>query len=111
MKIRLLIINLVCILGTLWAQEKTFYLKSGDKVTGTITAETDSTYGIETTFGSVTINKNDVDIATEVVAEKVPVKKSLTKKSPAKKAATKKTTTKKAATKKTTTKKVAAKKD
>ena len=60
MKIRLLIINSVCILGTLWAQEKTFYLKSGDKVTGTITAETDSTYGIETTFGSVTINKNDV---------------------------------------------------
>ena len=60
MKTRLLIINLVCILGTLWAQEKTFYLKSGDKVTGTITAETDSTYGIETTFGSVTINKKNV---------------------------------------------------
>ena len=62
MKTRLLIINLVCILGTLWAQEKTFYLKSGDKVTGTITAETDSTYGIETTFGSVTINKKDVKL-------------------------------------------------
>ena len=63
MKIRLLIINSVCILGTLWAQEKTFYLKSGDKVTGTITAETDSTYGIETTVGSVTINKNEVNLA------------------------------------------------
>jgi hypothetical protein len=40
-----------------FAQEKTFYLKSGDKVSGTITAETDSTYAIKTTFGSVTINK------------------------------------------------------
>ena len=46
--------------GILFAQEKTFYLKSGDKVSGNITAETDSTYAIETTFGSVTINKKDI---------------------------------------------------
>ena len=46
--------------GSLFAQEKTFYLKSGDKVSGNITAETDSTYAIETTFGSVTINKKDI---------------------------------------------------
>jgi hypothetical protein len=46
--------------GIIFAQEKTFYLKSGDKVSGTITAETDSTYAIETTFGSVTINKKDI---------------------------------------------------
>ena len=46
--------------GILFAQEKTFHLKSGDKVSGTITAETDSTYAIETTFGSVTINKKDI---------------------------------------------------
>ena len=46
--------------GILFAQEKTFYLKSGDKVTGTITAETDSTIAIETSFGSVMINKTDI---------------------------------------------------
>ena len=42
MKSRLLIINSVCILGILWAQEKTFYLKSGDKVTGTILSENET---------------------------------------------------------------------
>ena len=46
--------------GIVFAQEKTFYLKSGDKVSGNITAETDSTYAIETTFGTVTINKKDI---------------------------------------------------
>ncbi|MBC8345726.1 MAG: hypothetical protein ISR82_08240 [Candidatus Marinimicrobia bacterium] len=46
--------------GIIYAQEKTFFLKSGDKVSGTLTAETDSTYAIETTFGSVTINKKDI---------------------------------------------------
>ena len=46
--------------GILFAQEKTFYLISGDKVSGNISAETDSTYAIETTFGSVTINKKDM---------------------------------------------------
>ena len=59
---------------------------------------------------TIAINPSDVDIATNVVTEKVPTKKSVTKKTPAKKAATKKTVTKKAATKKTVTKKAATKK-
>ncbi len=46
--------------GVVFAQEKTFYLKSGDKVSGTITAETDSTIAIETSFGSVMINKKNI---------------------------------------------------
>ena len=59
MKKSILLMFLYCS-GIIFAQEKTFYLKSGDKVSGTITAETDSTYAIETTFGSVTINKKDI---------------------------------------------------
>ena len=59
MKKSILLMFLFCS-GIIFAQEKTFYLKSGDKVSGTITAETDSTYAIETTFGSVTINKKDI---------------------------------------------------
>ena len=39
---------------------KEFYLKSGDRVSGTVTGETDSTYTLETAFGSVTINKADI---------------------------------------------------
>jgi len=59
MKKSILLMFLFCS-GIIFAQEKTFYLKSGDKVSGTITAETDSTYAIKTTFGSVTINKKDI---------------------------------------------------
>jgi hypothetical protein len=39
---------------------KEFYLKSGDKVSGVVTKETELTYTIETAFGSVTINKEDI---------------------------------------------------
>ncbi|MDP6684729.1 MAG: hypothetical protein QGH24_02155 [Candidatus Marinimicrobia bacterium] len=39
---------------------KEFYLKSGDRVSGTVTGETDSTYTLETAFGNVTINKADI---------------------------------------------------
>ena len=46
--------------GDLPQQEETFYLKSGDKVSGTITAETDDTYVVSTSFGSVTIKKADI---------------------------------------------------
>jgi hypothetical protein len=41
-------------------QEKTFHLKSGDTVTGSVKSETDSTYIITTSFGEITISKNDV---------------------------------------------------
>jgi hypothetical protein len=49
------------IAGDLPQQEETFYLKSGDKVSGTITTETDSTYIVTTSFGSVTIQKVDIN--------------------------------------------------
>ena len=39
---------------------KEFYLKSGDRVSGIVTGDTDSTYTLETAFGSVTIKKKDV---------------------------------------------------
>ncbi len=51
---------LIIITGFIFAQEKTFYLKSGDQVTGTIMSQTDSTYVIETSFGEITIKKDDV---------------------------------------------------
>jgi len=41
-------------------QEKTFHLKSGDTVTGSVKSETDSTYIVTTSFGEITISKNDV---------------------------------------------------
>ncbi len=46
--------------GDLSQQEETFYLKSGDKVSGIITTETDSTYVVKAAFGSVTIQKADI---------------------------------------------------
>ena len=55
---RLLI--LLFVLGYINAQEKIFYLKSGDKISGTITAETDDTYVVSTSFGSLTIQKSDI---------------------------------------------------
>ena len=39
---------------------KEFHMKSGDRVSGVMTGETDSTYILETAFGLVTINKKDV---------------------------------------------------
>ncbi len=55
---RLLI--LLFVVGYINAQEKTFYLESGNIVSGTITAETDDTYVVSTSFGSVTIKKADI---------------------------------------------------
>ncbi|MBT3675387.1 MAG: hypothetical protein HOA15_02690 [Candidatus Marinimicrobia bacterium] len=60
MKIRSIFIITILLIGGLFAQGKTFFLKSGDKVSGTLTAETDSTFTVETSFGSVTINKKDI---------------------------------------------------
>ena len=48
------------LLGSIFAQEKTFHLKSGDQVTGTIKSQTDSTYVIDTVFGEITISKKEV---------------------------------------------------
>jgi|GEM_PF-835490 len=48
------------ILGTVFAQERTFHLKSGDTVTGAVKTETDSTYDVKTPFGVITINKEEI---------------------------------------------------
>lgn len=52
----------VCLtITTLFSQDtKEFYLKSGDRISGTVTTETDSTYTLETAFGSITIMKKDI---------------------------------------------------
>ena len=48
------------LLGSIFAQEKTFHLKSGDTVSGSVKSETDSTYTVVTSFGEIIINKNEV---------------------------------------------------
>jgi len=60
MKITKLIFISIILIGSILAQEKTFHLKSGDTVTGSVKSETDSTYVIDTAFGEITISKNDV---------------------------------------------------
>ena len=60
MKITKLIFISIILIGSIFAQEKTFHLKSGDTVTGTIKSQTDSTYSLKTAFGEITISKNDV---------------------------------------------------
>mgnify|MGYP000014640262 CR=1 FL=1 len=60
MKITKLIFISIILIGSIFAQEKTFHLKSGDTVTGSVKSETDSTYVIDTAFGEITINKKDV---------------------------------------------------
>ncbi len=57
--LKIIIVSIVLV-GTVFAQEKTFHLKSGDTVTGSVKSETDSTYVIDTAFGEITINKKDV---------------------------------------------------
>ncbi len=52
--------TLFLLIGVIFAQEKTFHLKSGDQVTGTVKSQTDSTYVIETAFGEITIKKDEV---------------------------------------------------
>jgi len=55
------ILFLVLISSISFAQEpKTFYLKSGDKITGVILEETETAYTVETVFGTVTIQKIDI---------------------------------------------------
>jgi hypothetical protein len=57
--IKFLLISFI-LLGSIFAQEKTFQLKSGDQVSGTIKSQTDSTYVLETSFGEITIKKDEV---------------------------------------------------
>ena len=40
--------------------DRTFHLKNGDKVTGEVISETDTSYNIKTSFGMVTIYKNEI---------------------------------------------------
>ena len=51
---------LLIVMAIAFAQERTFYLKSGDQVTGTVSSETDTTYIISTTFGEITVKKDEV---------------------------------------------------
>ncbi len=60
MKITKISILIILLMGSIFAQEKTFHLKSGDQVTGTVKSQTDSTYVIETAFGEITIKKDEV---------------------------------------------------
>ena len=55
-------ITLFVVISTLLFSQDTkeFHIKSGDRVSGVVTEETDSTYTIETAFGAVTINKKDI---------------------------------------------------
>ena len=60
MKISKISILIILLMGSIFAQEKTFHLKSGDTVTGSVKSQTDSTYVIETAFGEITIKKDEV---------------------------------------------------
>jgi competence protein ComGC len=50
MKITKISILIILLMGSIFAQEKTFHLKSGDQVTGTVKSQTDSTYVIRNSF-------------------------------------------------------------
>jgi hypothetical protein len=54
------ILFLVLVGSVSLGQEKTFHLKSGDTITGSVKSETDSTYIVTTSFGEIIISKNDV---------------------------------------------------
>ena len=60
MKVIKITILITALMGSLFAQEKTFHLKSGDQVTGSVKSQTDSTYVVETAFGVFTIPKSDL---------------------------------------------------
>ena len=50
----------IIIISTLFSQGQQFNLKDGTVVVGTVQDETDTTYTIETKYGSVTVNKNEL---------------------------------------------------
>ena len=45
---------------SLFAQEQTFKLQDGTVIVGSVQEETETTYIIETKYGSVTLNKNEL---------------------------------------------------
>ena len=51
---------LIFIFASLFAQEQTFKLKDGTVISGTVQEETDLTMQVQTKFGLVTINKNEL---------------------------------------------------
>ena len=51
---------LLLLVASLIAEEQTFTLIDGTVVVGTVQEETESTYIIETKYGSVTLNKNEL---------------------------------------------------
>ena len=50
----------IIIISTLFSQDQQFKLKDGTIVVGTVQEETDTTYTIETKYGSITVNKNEM---------------------------------------------------
>jgi len=51
---------LLIIFTSLFAQEQTFKLQDGTVIVGSVQEETETTYIIETKYGSVTLNKNEL---------------------------------------------------
>ena len=51
---------LLFIFASLFAQEQTFKLQDGTVIVGSVQEETETTYIIETKYGSVTLNKNEL---------------------------------------------------
>ena len=51
---------LLFIFASIFAQEQTFKLQDGTVIIGIVQEETDTTYIIETKYGSVTLNKNEL---------------------------------------------------
>ena len=48
------------VFASLFAQEQTFKLQDGTVIVGSIQEETESTYIIQTKYGSITLNKNEM---------------------------------------------------
>ena len=51
---------LLLFIASLFAQEQTFKLQDGTIIVGAIQEETETTYIIETKYGSVTLNKDEL---------------------------------------------------
>jgi len=60
MKISQLLVISTIITVSAFSQEKIFYLKSGDKVSGIIMSESDSSYTVGTSFGNIIIKKSNI---------------------------------------------------
>ena len=60
MKYILVITILLIIFASLFAQEQTFKLQDGTVVVGSVQEETETTFIIQTKYGSVTLNKDEL---------------------------------------------------